>query len=346
MVVEADALLQQIWDRLNEKGYDFSNTYVLHVSDHGELAFDHHQVRKGSMYEGSVRVPLQIAGPGISKQRVSSHLTSLLDVFPTILDIAQETHWDKHSGLGGKSLLGVVSSGYSEAPADMKLFQHKDKRDYVISQYKWMGSSVGSYMLRSGPWKYIRFGHTFRNPAEHVPMLFDLEEDPEELINLAESNVLLVARFDLMLQELLDVDNLEMELDMTHFSALVDLYGDKMSILTHAKAILPKSDVDTWLEKAWGLWETSGWSNRTRVPLKFKRTGNTQSLVVTIPTLDDDEADFLYQPDGGLRTDGKDVNKLSGTDQWQPATRSEETSVANIVKEDKRAQDMQDMQMS
>ena len=38
--------------------------YVVFVSDHGEMNMEHRQIWKNSMYEPSVRVPFQIAGPG------------------------------------------------------------------------------------------------------------------------------------------------------------------------------------------------------------------------------------------------------------------------------------------
>jgi len=51
--------------------------------------FEHRQVYKASMYEGSVRVPMQIAGPGIKAGRRVKKLASLIDVFPTLLDMAR-----------------------------------------------------------------------------------------------------------------------------------------------------------------------------------------------------------------------------------------------------------------
>eukprot|EP00928_Gymnodinium_smaydae_P084900 TRINITY_DN6818_c0_g1_i2.p1 TRINITY_DN6818_c0_g1~~TRINITY_DN6818_c0_g1_i2.p1 ORF type:complete len:544 (+),score=103.34 TRINITY_DN6818_c0_g1_i2:215-1633(+) len=161
MVAESDAMLGKIWDALTSKGYSLDNTYVLFVSDHGEMRFEHRQVMKASMYEASARVPFQIAGPGIKAgQRIDDRLASLLDVFPTLLDMARESDWTSHKGLEGQSLL-AAAGGSSVAPKEFRMDAHKDSRDFVFSQYNWVEANTGAYMVRSGPWKYIAYGHTY-----------------------------------------------------------------------------------------------------------------------------------------------------------------------------------------
>merc|ERR1719235_686874 len=108
MVAESDAMLLSVWNTLTEKGYSLDNTYVIYVSDHGELKFEHRQVYKASMYEGSVRVPMQIAGPGIKAGRRVKKLTSLIDVFPTLLDMAMVSNASAYDNLNGKSLLAAA----------------------------------------------------------------------------------------------------------------------------------------------------------------------------------------------------------------------------------------------
>merc|ERR1719473_1268431 len=125
-------MLKQIRESLLAKGYDLHNTYVMYVSDHGELKFEHRQVYKAAMYEGSVRVPLQIAGPGIKAQRIDSHIVSLLDIFPTLLDMAGQKDKEAYSNFAGMSLLSVAG-GQSAAPSRIRLDANKDNRDLVIS---------------------------------------------------------------------------------------------------------------------------------------------------------------------------------------------------------------------
>lgn len=60
-------------------------TIVLYTSDHGELAMEHRQFYKMSMYEASAHVPLLIMGPGIEASLQVSDVVSLVDIYPTML---------------------------------------------------------------------------------------------------------------------------------------------------------------------------------------------------------------------------------------------------------------------
>lgn len=64
------------------------NTFILFTSDHGEMHLEHRHVEKMTHYEGSARVPLIIAGPGIHAGVTERTLVSLLDIFPTFIDLA------------------------------------------------------------------------------------------------------------------------------------------------------------------------------------------------------------------------------------------------------------------
>uniref|UniRef100_A0A6I8QTY4 Rieske domain-containing protein n=1 Tax=Xenopus tropicalis TaxID=8364 RepID=A0A6I8QTY4_XENTR len=85
MCAEADGLLGEIISALNDTGL-LSRTYVVFTSDHGELAMEHRQFYKMSMYEGSSHVPLLIMGPGISPGQQISTIVSLVDLYPTMLE--------------------------------------------------------------------------------------------------------------------------------------------------------------------------------------------------------------------------------------------------------------------
>ena len=61
MCAETDFLLGRVLDALHDSG-QYDNTYIVFVSDHGEMNMEHRQVWKNSMYEASSRVPMIIAG--------------------------------------------------------------------------------------------------------------------------------------------------------------------------------------------------------------------------------------------------------------------------------------------
>lgn len=73
----------EIISALNETGL-LQKTLVIFTADHGELAMEHRQFYKMSMYEASSHIPLLIMGPNIKSQLVSN-VVSLVDIYPTML---------------------------------------------------------------------------------------------------------------------------------------------------------------------------------------------------------------------------------------------------------------------
>lgn len=69
---------------LRETGL-LDNTVVIFTADHGELAMEHRQFYKMSMFEGSSHVPLLVTGPGLMSGLQVNELVSLVDLYPTVL---------------------------------------------------------------------------------------------------------------------------------------------------------------------------------------------------------------------------------------------------------------------
>lgn len=84
MCAETDAMLGEIILALRQLGL-LQKTIVIYTSDHGELAMEHRQFYKMSMYEASSHVPLLIMGPGIQANLQVSSVVSLVDIYPTML---------------------------------------------------------------------------------------------------------------------------------------------------------------------------------------------------------------------------------------------------------------------
>ena len=61
------------------------NTVVMFTADHGDLAMEHRQYYKMSMFEGSAHVPLLITGPGLASGLQSNQTVSLVDIYPTVM---------------------------------------------------------------------------------------------------------------------------------------------------------------------------------------------------------------------------------------------------------------------
>ena len=140
------------------------NTRVLYTSDHGDNAGARGLWGKSTLYEESAGVPLIIAGPDIPSGRVVDTPVSHIDCAPTILVACGEPPRVGGRDLPGASLFDVVDGMKPARP--------------VISEYHATASIAGAYMLRFGRFKYCHY-------VAYRPQLFDLVEDPEELVDLA-----------------------------------------------------------------------------------------------------------------------------------------------------------------
>lgn len=83
-----DAYLGRLFDRLKESGL-WDDSVIIVTSDHGEEFFDHGQKgHKRTLYSESVHVPLIVKLPSAAQTGRDSRLVSLVDLFPTILELA------------------------------------------------------------------------------------------------------------------------------------------------------------------------------------------------------------------------------------------------------------------
>jgi choline-sulfatase len=117
-----------------------------------------------SFYEGSARVPLMIAAPGMAPGRVAAPV-STIDLCPTLCEIA------------GVSMEAVAP--WTEGESLVPLGQGAERTSPVAMEYAAEGSNAPLVSLRYGRWKYNRC-------ALDPDQLFDLEADPHELVNLAD----------------------------------------------------------------------------------------------------------------------------------------------------------------
>ncbi|MFT4013678.1 MAG: choline-sulfatase [Paracoccus sp. (in: a-proteobacteria)] len=137
-------------------------TIVVFVSDHGDMLGERGLWFKMNFLEGSARVPLMIAAPGLAPGLVTAPV-STLDLVPTLaglagLDIAAIAPWTD-----GQDLAPVIA-GAPRGPVPM--------------EYAAEGSVAPLVGLRDGPWKLTLC-------VADPPILVNLDEDPLELANLA-----------------------------------------------------------------------------------------------------------------------------------------------------------------
>ena len=159
-----DGEIGRILQTLEEQGRS-DDTLIVLTSDHGEGMAHHQMVRKSSLYDESARVPLLFSWPGhISENRMdTSHLTSGLDIMPTLCDYAGI---EEPANMRGVSLRAAL-----EANAGLS-------RDFIVSE---VTSNTGR-MVRTERYKYIAY------KGDPVDQLFDMKDDPGETKNLATSS--------------------------------------------------------------------------------------------------------------------------------------------------------------
>ena len=118
---------------------------------------------KMSFFEGSARVPLIVRGPGVRGRGASPAPVSLLDLAPTLVELAGAPADD--AGFDGRSLAGALAGARR---ADGEAF----------AEYLAEGVAAPAVMIRRGRHKYVRC------PGD-PDQLYDLDADPLELRNLA-----------------------------------------------------------------------------------------------------------------------------------------------------------------
>ncbi|MFW5788207.1 MAG: sulfatase-like hydrolase/transferase, partial [Halanaerobiales bacterium] len=181
MVATLDEMLGNFLTEIKDMGLNES-TYIIFTSDHGEMAMEHDQILKRTMYESSIHVPMIITGPEVKKGLEIENPVSLIDIFPTLMDIAD---CSTDIELEGESLVPLLA-GKSDK-----------RRDWIFSEYHGDRCNTGAYMLRKGNWKYIHY-------VGYEPLLFNLNEDPWEIDNVAAENTKKVAEFEKLLGDILD----------------------------------------------------------------------------------------------------------------------------------------------
>ncbi len=145
------------------------NTTTISTSDHGEMLGEFGLWYKMSFREWSNRIPLILHRPGRYQPGRVAAPVAQVDVLPTLVDIAAEatgaTPPEPIDPLHGRSLIPLCDGDDSNDP------------DACVSEYLGEGTAAPMLMIRRGKYKYI-------SCSTDPELLFDLENDPDELENL------------------------------------------------------------------------------------------------------------------------------------------------------------------
>ncbi|HEU5317588.1 MAG TPA: sulfatase-like hydrolase/transferase [Chloroflexota bacterium] len=154
-----DESMQNVIGALKAKGV-LDNTIIFFTADHGFSWGSHRLIGKICPYEECSRVPFFVRYPGQAGSRVDRRLVSIVDLAPTIAQLAGVT---PGVPLNGKSIVPVLTNA-AAAWDDAVLLEVPER---------WFG-------IRTPGWKYIQYNNGKQE-------LYDLNADPAELTNLADA---------------------------------------------------------------------------------------------------------------------------------------------------------------
>ena len=139
------------------------NTVLMFTSDHGDMLGNHGQFMKDIFYEESAKIPLilvpQADREDIECGKLDGRLATQADILPTLLDLCSI---ETPKTIEGETLIG------------------EPKRKIIYGEH-WEGF-MASRMIRNSQYKLIYY------PAGNIRQLFDIENDPDEMIDLSQSD--------------------------------------------------------------------------------------------------------------------------------------------------------------
>lgn len=232
MIAEVDAMVGEVLRALRA-ALPKAPVHVVFSSDHGEMAMEHRQFYKCSLYEPSVRVPLILQGPGVRAGATVDRPASLVDLYPTFMDMAG---LPCPAGLDGHSLLPEARGEPSKRP------------DWAFAECHDSSCNTGFFMLRRDGWKYLVY-------AGSPPQLFRPDEDRWEIRDLAPSRPDKVAEMDRLLRSIVDYEEVDRRAkahDRAAFRKWRDeqraagTYAENMSRVFSGWDRLPDAEVQPW----------------------------------------------------------------------------------------------------
>jgi choline-sulfatase len=208
-----DDQIGRVLDALEALGLK-EETLVIYTSDHGDNLGARGMWNKSLLYRESTGVPLIMSGPGVPRRSSKTHV-SLVDLHPTVLDALGVARAPDDADLPGSSLLGLMGE---DQPARVG-----------FSEYHAVGSVSAGFMLAQGRYKYHHY-------VGFEPELFDIEDDPQELVDLATSaaHAGVVAQFDALLRQRLNPEQID-RLAKDDQNRVVERFGGRDIALTIGK---------------------------------------------------------------------------------------------------------------
>ena len=178
LIRQVDDHLGRLWETLDKLDC-WKDTLIVFTADHGDFLGDHWLGEKELFYDTVQRVPMIVYDPSpaadSTRGAVDERFVSGVDVVPTALEALGLPPCEER--IEGRSLLPLLRGGDAA-----------DWRDFVVSELDYsyrkarlvLGREVDEcrgWMVREQRWKYVHWQGL-------RPQLFDLQDDPQELVDL------------------------------------------------------------------------------------------------------------------------------------------------------------------
>ena len=198
MTENLDTGIGRVLDKLQDLGVE-DDTYVIYTSDHGQtanLSTNFPLTRgKGTLWEGGMRVPFIVSGPGVMSGTISHSRVVLVDLLPTFAELAGATE-SAPDDLEGGSLVPLL-----HGRSDGEVRRAREELVFHYSRPSGNPEFRASSSIYLDNYKLLKFYDTGEL------LLFDIVEDPREQHELADRMPAIVEELHMRLTGYLDEVN-------------------------------------------------------------------------------------------------------------------------------------------
>ncbi len=182
LIKQADDQMGRLFDWMERTGR-MDDTMIVLTSDHGDFLGDHWMGEKTFFHDTSTKMPLIIYDPSpeadATRGMVSDALVESIDLAPTFVDVAGGGV--ANHILEGHSLLPILHGQAQDRPRDVVICEYDYSASPIAERMNASVRDAVMFMVANKRWKLIHC------EGGHRPILFDLENDPEELVDLGDS---------------------------------------------------------------------------------------------------------------------------------------------------------------
>ncbi len=182
LIKQADDQMGRLFDWMEQTGR-MDDTMIVLTSDHGDFLGDHWMGEKTFFHDTSTKMPLIIYDPSpeadATRGMVSDVLVESIDLAPTFVEVAGGDV--ANHILEGHSLLPILHGQAQELPRDVVICEYDYSASPIAERMDASVRDAVMFMVANKRWKLIHC------EGGHRPILFDLENDPEELVDLGNS---------------------------------------------------------------------------------------------------------------------------------------------------------------